>query len=177
MKVSAADTAASSQAIILAHMDSMVGKQFQVVLLLLLFPTSGRLKNPWNWSMSVGSGRSWSVRSQTSSPDLHRGTPCWSVVAPRYCRRLVWRTLSSPGGRGTSRGSWFGPQDINWSDRLPYLLLTITYRHWNFFFATNSLPPQWGTKQIAMALFLPNNTIVEFYSYQCHSLKKNFLRE
>ena len=48
LKVSAADTAASSQAIILAHKDSMVGKQFQVVLLLLLFPTSGRLKNPWN---------------------------------------------------------------------------------------------------------------------------------
>ena len=116
--------------------------------------------------------------SETSSPDLHRGTPCWSVVAPRYCRRLVWRTLSSPGGRGTSRGSWFGSQDINWSDRLPYLLLTITYRHWNFFFFTNSLPPQWGTKQIAVALFLARHTKVEFYSYQCHLLwKKNFLRE
>ena len=89
----------------------------------------------WQWKILIRS-------QQTSSPDLHRGTPCWSVVAPRYCRRLVWGTLSSGGERGTSRGSWFGPQDINWSDRLPYLLLTITYRHWNFFFATNSLPPQ-----------------------------------
>ena len=171
LKVSAGDTAASSQAINNTGTQGLNGQS--TILggtLTFTFSYLGTAEESlelkhvcWQWKILIRS-------QQTSSPDLHRGTPCWYVVAPRYCRRLVWGTLSSGGGRGTSRGSWFGPQDINWSDRLPYLLLTITYRHWNFFFATNSLPPQWGTKQIAMALFLPNNTIVEFYSYQCHSL-------
>ena len=144
LKVSAADTAALSQAINNTGTQGLNGQS--TILggtLTFTFSYLGTAEESlelkhvcWQWKILIRS-------QQTSSPDLHRGTPCWSVVAPRYCRRLVWGTLSSPGGRGTSRGSWFGPQDINWSDRLPYLLLTITYRHWNFFFATNSLPPQW----------------------------------
>ena len=174
LKVSAADTAALSQAINNTGTQGLNGQS--TILggtLTFTFSYLGTAEESlelkhvcWQWKILIRS-------QQTSSPDLHRGTPCWSVVAPRYCRRLVWGTLSSGGGRGTSRGSWCEPPGHQLVRPAPLSPADHHLPPLEFLLRHQLSPASMAmrhNKQIAMALFLPNNTIVEFYSYQCHSL-------